>query len=60
MLFILGVEGIVFSVVSEFDDLFYVGKVYEVILDFLLERLYDFDVCYSYIVSFVDFDDKIG
>lgn len=55
-----GVEGIVLSAVSESDDLFYVGKVYEVTLDFLPERSYDSDVRYSYTASFVDFDDKTG
>lgn len=55
-----GVEGIVLNVASEPDNLFYIGKVYQVNLGFLPEKSFDFDVRYSYTASFIDFDDKTG
>lgn len=54
------VEGLQLNVVSEQNNLFYVGKIYQVTLDFLPDKSYDSDVRYSYTASFIDFDDKTG
>nr|WIF88249.1 Ig-like domain-containing protein [Acholeplasma laidlawii] len=54
------VEGLQLNVVSEQNNLFYVGKIYQVTLDFLPDKSYDSDVRYSYTASFIDFNEKTG
>lgn len=54
------VKGLRLEVTSELDNLFYVGKVYEVHQFFSPDKSYNHDVRYSYTGSFMDFDDKTG